>query len=324
MKQPCHHCGAEEGELLWAGHEHEYDTSDETFRFVRCPGCGLVRLDPRPDVSELPRIYPPEYYAYNLASEESGPPRKRTERMKMRMYQRRFVDLVRALPKEGRIRVLDVGCGDGRLLDYYRASEVGDRIETHGIDFDERAVSTARAGGHRVVSGRFEEDEELEAGSFDIVIALHVIEHVDDPERFARRGAELLAPGGLFMVATPNWDSADARRLRGHWGGNHFPRHWTLYDERTIRDLAGDIGLDVAEIEYQPNPIFWVWSCHSWLKDRFPRSSWPDRVFPPVSIFESSIHSFLLLGAFTLLDTILARATGRTASMAALFRKPAD
>jgi SAM-dependent methyltransferase len=322
VSQPCHHCGANERDLLWSGREHEYDTTNETFSFVRCPNCGLVRLDPRPDVSELPRIYPPNYYAYNLVSGETVPPRRLTERMKMRMYQRRFAEIVNGLGKEGTIRVLDVGCGDGRLLDYYRASEVGDRIETHGIDFDEQAVATARASGHRVVSGRFEQDTELEPGSFDVVIALHVIEHVDDPEGFARRGAELLAPGGVFVIATPNWDSADARRFRGHWGGNHFPRHWTLYDEATIRDLAGDIGLDVAEVEYQPNPIFWVWSCHSWASDRFPRNNWPDRVFPPISIFQSSLHSFLLLTIFTLVDAVLARATGRTASMAVHLRKP--
>ena len=80
---------------------------------------------------------------------------------------------------------------------------------------DEAAAATARSRGHRVVTGRFEVDDELEHGTFDLILALHVIEHVDDPERFARRAAELLAPGGVFAVATPNWDSRDARRFRG-------------------------------------------------------------------------------------------------------------
>lgn len=289
---------------------------------MRCDSCGLVRLNPRPDVSELGRIYPPDYYAYNLVSEQPGERPRFVDRIKMRMYQRRFADLVERLDGNGTVRVLDVGCADGRLLDWYRESAVGDRLETHGIEMDEGAAAIAASRGHRVVTGRFEVDTELEAGSFDLILAYHVIEHVDDPERFAHRAAELLAPGGLFVIATPNWDSADAQRLRGHWGGNHWPRHWTLYDEATLRDLAASTGLELDFADYQPNPIFWVWSLHSRLAARFPRSRWPDRLFPPVAIFDPTLRSFLLQSAFTVLDVALKRLTGRTASIAVGLRKP--
>ncbi len=282
-----------------------------------------MRLNPRPDVSELGRIYPPNYYAYNLVSEESGQPLRLVDRLKMRMYQRRLSGLVERLGTTGTVRLLDVGCADGRLLDWYRASEVGARLETHGIEMDERAAAIAAARGHRVVTGRFEVDEELEPAGFDLILAFHVIEHVDDPERFARRAAELLAPGGLFVIATPNWDSADARRLQGNWGGNHFPRHWTLYDERTLEALAETIGLETDLVEYQPNPIFWVWSCHSWLRERFPGRRWPEWLFPPVAVFDPTPRSFVLQSFFTVVDLVLRRITGRTASIAVALRKPA-
>ena len=324
---PCPHCGDDRREALWSGREHEYEnTTDETFTFVRCPRCGLVRLDPRPDVSELGRIYPPDYYAYNLLAadgDSAGEPGF-TDRMKMRMYQRRLEALADHGGKQGTIRLLDVGCADGRLLDWYRTSAVGGRLETHGIEMDERAAESARRRGHRVVTGRFEIDDELEAGSFDLILALHVIEHVDDPKAFARRAAELLAPGGVLFVATPNWDSPDARRLRGNWGGNHWPRHWTLYDADSLRALAGAVGLELERVEYQPNPIFWVWSLHSWLRQRFPGSRWPDRLFPPVAIFDDSIRSFLLLSAFSVVDAVLRLLTGRTGSIAVEMRKPAS
>jgi SAM-dependent methyltransferase len=320
---PCVHCGAPGGERLWSGREHEYDntTSDE-FTFVRCGACGLVRLDPRPDVSELGRIYPPGYYAYNLVSREPADRLGFTDRAKRRMYQRRLLSLVERLDKPGVIRLLDVGCADGRLLDWYRSSAAGQRLETHGIEMNEAAAAIARERGHRVVSGRFEIDRELEPGSFDLILALHVIEHVDDPDGLARRAADLLAPGGLLVVATPNWDSADARRLRGHWGGNHFPRHWVLYDEGTLRELAGSVGLRMDRVEYQPNPIFWVWSFHSWLRSRFPGHRWPDAVFPPVGIFAPSARSFVLQSAFTAIDVALRGLTGRTGSIAVELRKP--
>jgi 2-polyprenyl-3-methyl-5-hydroxy-6-metoxy-1,4-benzoquinol methylase len=309
--------------VLWSGREHEYEgTTDERFSFVRCRSCGLVRLNPRPDVSELGRIYPSDYYAYNLVSEGPSSRLGFTDRMKKRMYQRRFAVLAGRLGKPGRLRVLDIGCADGRLLDWYRDGTEGHRLETHGIELDDSAAETARRRGHRVVTGRFEVDEELEKGSFDLMLALHVIEHVDDPEGFARRAAELLSPGGVLLIATPNWDSSDARRFRGHWGGNHWPRHWTLYDERSLRALAAGIGLEVDRVEYQSNPIFWVWTCHSWLKERFPGSRWPDRLFPPVGIFDPSLQSFLLLSFFSVVDGLQRKLTKRTASISIELRRP--
>lgn len=318
----CPHCGAASAETLWTGREHEYaHTTDEEFAFLRCASCGLVRLNPRPAISELGRIYPSDYYAYNLLSGAAEGALSVTDRAKRRMYQGRFRALVDRLGPRSPVRVLDVGCADGRLLDWYTAGHLGNRLETHGIELNEAAADTARRRGHRVVTGRFEIDQELEAGAFDLILASHVIEHVEDPELFARRAAELLAPGGLLVVATPNWSSADAVRFRGHWGGNHFPRHWTLYDERTMRSLAEAVDLDLEKVEYQPNPIFWVWTCHSWLSGRFPNRSWPDRVFPPVGIFDSSLRSFALQSFFSGVDFLLRAATGRTASMAAHLRK---
>jgi len=302
---PCAHCGEYQHETLWSGSEHEYDnTTDESFAFVRCSSCGTVRLNPRPDVSEL------------------GSPPGFAQRIKIRMYQRRLLALLDRLGKEGTIRLLDVGCADGRLLNWYKDSSAGDRIETHGIELSEKAADAARSHGHRVVTGRFEVDRELEPGSFDLILAYHVIEHVDDPVAFATRAAELLVPGGLFVAATPNIDSVDVKRFRAHWGGNHFPRHWTLYDPETIERLARQIGLRVERIEYQTNPIFWVWTCHSWLRGRFPERRWPDRAFPTVGIFHASPLSFVLLSIFTTVDIVLRAITGKTGSMAAEMRKP--
>jgi SAM-dependent methyltransferase len=284
--------------------------------------CGLVRLDPRPDVSELGRIYPPNYYAYDLVSEASGAAPSFLDRLKMRWYDRRLVALIDRLHTPGGVRILDVGCADGRLLDWYKASSVGDRLETHGIEMSEKAAAIARGRGHRVVTGRFELDRELESGAFHLIFASHVIEHVDDPKGFAQRAADLLTPGGLFVLATPNWDSLDAHRFKEHWGGNHFPRHWTLYDERTMAELGAAVGLEVERVEYQPNPVFWVWTCHSWLKSRFPESRWVDRAFPTVGVFHASLLSFVLLSVFTTVDLVMRRATGKTASMSVELRKP--
>ena len=324
VETPCVHCGSDEFETLWVGREHEYDnTTDEEFSFVRCSSCGTVRLYPRPDVSELGRIYPPNYYAYGLLAEEADAAAGLGAKLKKRMYQRRLMALLKRLGKEsGTIRLLDVGCADGRLLDWYKDSPAGDRIDTFGIELSEEAAAEARRRGHEVVAGRFEVDTTFEPGQFDLILAYHVIEHVDDPKAFAQRASDLLASGGLFVAATPNIDSPDVWRFKQFWGGNHFPRHWTLYDEKTIGRLADDIGLKLERVEYQVNPVFWVWTCHAWLKNRFPRASWPDRLFPTIAIFHRSFQSFVLLSLFTTVDLVMKTITRRTDSMAVEMRKP--
>ena len=327
---PCTGCGSTADAELYRGHEHEYTTTtNDEFVIVRCTKCELVRLNPRPDVSELGQIYPPEYYAYHLVENNAGdvarsPVSRLTESIKVRKYQRSLKQAVKrgGLEERARLRLLDVGCADGRLLDWYKTGSLGARIETHGIDMDEAAVERARQRGHRAVAGRFEEESELEAGTFDVIFALHVIEHVSDPAAFTRRAAELLAPGGVFVVATPNIDSWDARRFGRFWGGNHFPRHWTLYDAKTLSDLAASVGLEVVHVDYELNPVFWNWTMHSWLKQRFPEASWPDRLFPPVGIFHAGPLSFVLLSLFSTIDFVQKKLTGRTASMAVTLRRP--
>jgi 2-polyprenyl-3-methyl-5-hydroxy-6-metoxy-1,4-benzoquinol methylase len=320
---PCTGCGAHDDEVLFEGREHEYrNTTDASFPIVRCNHCGLVRLNPRPAVSELGRIYPAEYYAYHLVHDDGGAPGL-GERIKAKRYQKRFRKLLeRAAPGDGPARVLDVGCADGRLLTWYRDAIPGRTIETYGIDIGEEAVERAKQAGHIAVAGRFEVDKELPDGTFDLIVASHVIEHVDDPVGFARRAAELLKPGGVFMFATPNVDSADVRRFGRFWGGWHFPRHWTLYDPASAERLAAQIGLAVEQVSYEVNPVFWNWTCHAWLRER-RGDDFADRIFPPVSIFQPGLQSFVLLSVFTIVDLFQKLVTGRTGSMQVELRRPA-
>jgi 2-polyprenyl-6-hydroxyphenyl methylase/3-demethylubiquinone-9 3-methyltransferase len=108
-------------------------------------------------------------------------------------------------PFEG-LRLLDIGCGGGLL------SEPMSRLGFHvvGVDASERNIGTAST--HAAEQGlsidyRATTAEALlaagEAG-FDVILNMEVIEHVADPAEFVRTCANLLAPGGLMIVATLN------------------------------------------------------------------------------------------------------------------------
>ena len=327
----CIICGSSDSALVTEGVEHEYKTTtDDVFRVVKCARCGLHYLNPRPDVSELKTIYPDEYYAYHLQSKNV----ERENKHSLLYKARRFVHLsrlTRALSlcvTTGHLKVLDVGCADGRALNWYRQVERFE-VKTYGVDFDPIAVERARQQGHTVYEGRFEEAD-IPDDFFDLVVATHVIEHVADPRIFAEQALRVLKPGGIFLVETPNIDSPDARIFRRrHWGGYHFPRHWVFFSPDTLRQLAESVGFKVEKIEFHPAPAFWNWTFHSLV------SSWDngkegaftkaaDSLFPPTEFQKNSIKNLIAVSAFTSVDLAMKALTGKTSNMSLVLRKQAD
>jgi len=325
----CNNCGSSASSLYTLGVEHEYkNTTSDVFRVVKCQDCGLVYLNPRPDISELSTIYPDEYYAYHLA--EKNVEKENTASL---LYKaRRHVYLTRlekALALTGAkesLRVLDIGCADGRALNWYRQVRSA-KVETFGVDFDEKAVELARNAGHTVYCGRFE-DAELPGQYFDLVVATHVIEHVADPKVFVKRAFQVLKPGGIFLIETPNIEAADARWFKNrHWGGYHFPRHWIFYSPETLKWLVEEMGFTIVETEYHPAPAFWNWTMHSLLgaKDREKNgffSKLSDRLFPPSEFQKNSLRNLIFVSAFTCIDIVLKATTGSTSNMSVTVRKP--
>lgn len=105
----------------------------------------------------------------------------------------------------GGISVLDVGCGGGLLSE--SIARLG--AEVHGIDVVEKNVAVARL--HARKSGlpvRYDTTTaaaQAQCGaSYDIVLNMEVVEHVPDVPSFIGDCAQLVAPGGVMVLATIN------------------------------------------------------------------------------------------------------------------------
>lgn len=107
--------------------------------------------------------------------------------------------------------VLDVGCGAGLLTE--PLARLG--AEVTGIDAAEETVATARAhaaGAGLAIDYRQGELAELGLGTFDLITAMEVLEHVADKPAFLIQLSGHLAPDGLLVLSTPN-RTARARLL---------------------------------------------------------------------------------------------------------------
>lgn len=323
VETTCNNCGSSRTELVTKGVEHEYsNTTDDVFNVVRCLDCGLCYLNPRPDISELSTIYPPNYYAYNL---EAGYDQEQRENF---YYKLRYSTILKGLEyclsfvkSPGTVSVLDIGCADGHILNWFRKVRTRE-VETFGVDMNERSVEKARTAGHTAYAGRFEEVD-LPENFFDFVWASHVIEHVPDPREFALKVKRVLKPGGIFWFWTPNINSLDARIFRRqHWGAYHFPRHWVFYDPASVKRLAELTGFELVHIDFQPNAIFWVWTFHSLLKRTPGLAGVADALFPPINWTQTTAGNFVRNGFFAAVDMVLKAVTGQTSNMGVVFRKP--
>ena len=108
--------------------------------------------------------------------------------------------LVRALlgnrPPTGRL--LDLGCGMGGLLREFEATAA-----CFGTDRSQYALAVCRAKGARALARADLSAPPFRSGCFDTVLALDVIEHLDDDVKFLRDAAALLAPSARFVVVVP-------------------------------------------------------------------------------------------------------------------------
>ena len=112
---------------------------------------------------------------------------------------------------KGEGKVLDIGCGNGSLLDLLPPS-----LEKYGVEIAESAVAEAKTKNIKVFSMPWELAE-FDC-QFDLIIALDFLEHITDPWFSFKKMVDFLRPDGLLVIETGNADSFIARSLKEDWG----------------------------------------------------------------------------------------------------------
>ncbi len=220
---PCLGCGANDPRPSRYG--------NGSFSVVRCAECDLWHLSPRrPELALIERYGHDDYFAGGSSGCEDHASREPALRNTFRA-------LLRRLDNRGLTggSLLEVGCGYGFFLD--EASPYFDFRA--GLEMSSPAAALARDRAEAIHNGPL---DTLPDRKFDCIVALHVIEHVYDPQAFLRQLIKHLAPGGSLVMAAPCMAGFWRPLLGNYWPSFKYPEHVAFYTARTLRRLMQDAG----------------------------------------------------------------------------------
>jgi SAM-dependent methyltransferase len=164
--------------------------------------------------------------------------------------------------------LLDLGCGRGGVVElFWREVRLA-----AGLDPDVPSLAEHRAPGMPVIRGRGE-NLPFAGASFNLIVCLWVLEHLDQPDVVFQEVRRVLRPGGHFVFLTPNLRNPLLlmnrlaktlpqlqRRIVPRLYGRHevdtFPVRYRANTEAAIRELAARTGLEVISLKAVADPTY--------------------------------------------------------------------
>lgn len=239
---PCNLCGEDDPEVLFE------PGVAQVARIVRCKNCGLMYASPRGqlvDADDYQR-FEPEGLLEGVSDDESHPYRWRLDKEKLQV--RDFESTTRKLrhlhPNQG--HMVEVGSGLGYLLRSFQ--DKGWSVEA--IDpWPELSTHTKEAHGFETAPMTLEQAS-LPSASVDVLVMLHVIEHVPDPVGTLSEIFRVLKPGGHAVIETPRYDTVTYKIMGRRERSLRQDGHIYFFTTATLRDCYQKVGFREVDTEF--------------------------------------------------------------------------
>jgi SAM-dependent methyltransferase len=225
----------------------------EAHDYVRCSRCGLIFVDHIKPTAKL-------YHAYDggmlkawrrkLVAPFRGFTQVRNFDKSMARANRIF-DFVasRYTNHLEQPTWLDIGCNKGFLL----AAAVAHEWNVYGVELvPELMIPFQRKFkqfANNIFSQRFiDVQTQFHDNTFDVISAIDVIEHFEEPRRDMSGIYRILKPGGLFVAQTPDGAAPQACELKERWGALKPLEHLHIFNAANLEIFAKQLGF--VEIEF--------------------------------------------------------------------------
>lgn len=244
----------------------------EPFKYFECSSCGCLQIAEIPP--DLAKYYPSNYYSFNAAVDSTSSVKKLLKRIRDNfavfdkgilgriLYRYRpDVSGLKSLAKlslKKDMRIIDVGCGDGKLLCSLR--EIGFR-NLLGVDpFVERDIDYSN--GVRIVKNELANID----GRWDVVMFHHSFEHIFDQRGILNSACRALDDHGTCIIRVPIASSFAWRHYGVNWVQLDAPRHFFLHSIKSMTILAEQAGFYIEHIMFDSTSLQFIGS-ELYLKD---------------------------------------------------------
>lgn len=186
--------------VFFSNHEIGIESNPELWRCGSCKSAFVQNIVPEEDAKRL--------YSEGTGDRWSNLP----------FSEKQIEEIVGELSKLLRpgIKVLDIGSNTGELLDYAHSKG----CTTYGVEFSQRARIISERKGHKIFSSLSEVK-----GSFDIITAFDLIEHLYAPCLFINKCKGMLSSQGVLIIQTGDISSLSARVAKAKWWYIKYPEH---------------------------------------------------------------------------------------------------
>ncbi len=234
---PCAICMNKEFSFIFSGK----DRFDSPISLVVCNKCGLQQLNPRMTNKQLEEFYASKYYdIYSMD--------------KKKLYNRRWVrgkkkvakgilDALDSKRSLNGLRLLDIGCGHGFLLELARSRS----CHVFGVEASLKNAQELNKIGFDVFEGSFQEYVKSNHNRFDVITLSHILEHVNTLQEFLLDVRSCLEPEGLLCVAVPDvgWQT-----YYGTYPISAHTAHIYYFSRNTLQALLELSGFKIISISY--------------------------------------------------------------------------
>lgn len=209
------------------------------FPIVKCAACGFM-FAVLPEGYDLTALYKRDSY-WNEGGEIHYLSGYDHYWRGVRRYYEARIPRIKGLCKS--TRMLEIGCADGKFLAIARRNG----FDVSGVEMSELMRERCRRNLGCPVYASI---DELPPSTppFDCVVLFEVIEHTEDPIGFLKQVRELVAPGGLIALSTPNFACDPAIQTPQEFMHFSPPAHVCYFSSTTLSACVRKAGFEPAAI----------------------------------------------------------------------------